>query len=443
MNNADLLSMGIKNLLRRKARTILTVLGVVVGTASIVIMLSLGIAMNVNFQNELENMGSLNTIEVSPKGDYEWDEESGESRPVTDKKYLNAKTVEEFALIPYVDGVLPMTSEYYLLQSGRYQANVQVYGVPMDQVEKFGFEVEEGTMPESRNDMLVGSSISNQFYDPNSRGGWNPIEIDIMNARIFMSTYQLSGDNSGYRGIPVKASGILKSTNGQEDWSVYVDMDDFDKIKREFARASQSGDNNGGPSGNNKNKNDYQTVKVRVDDINHVADVQKTIEGMGFYAWSLGDILDSMKKQSAALQAVLGGIGAVSLFVAAIGITNTMVMSIYERTKEIGVMKVLGADVKDIKKLFLFESAIIGLMGGLFGLMLSFMVSYLLNNFSTLDFLSTGWYGSGDVEQMMSVIPAWLVLLALAFSTLVGIVSGYYPAKRATQLSALEAIKTE
>lgn len=140
------------------------------------------------------------------------------------------------------------------------------------------------------------------------------------------------------------------------------------------------------------------------------------------------------------MQAVLGGIGAVSLLVAAIGITNTMVMSIYERTKEIGVMKVIGASLRDIKRLFLFESAIIGLLGGIIGVIFSEILSFLINKFggNFLDFLGPGGEGT-----KISIIPLWLVLASMAFSALIGVISGYYPAKRAMNLSALEAIRTE
>ena len=160
---------------------------------------------------------------------------------------------------------------------------------------------------------------------------------------------------------------------------------------------------------------------------------------MGHEAYSLNDQLESMKKTAGVIQAVLGGIGAISLIVAAIGITNTMVMSIYERTKEIGVMKVIGASMKDIKRLFLFESALIGLLGGIFGGAFSYLLSFLLNKFGSR---FGDYFGTGP-DTRISIIPIWLIFAAMAFSALIGILSGYYPAKRAMNLSALEAIRTE
>ena len=98
--------------------------------------------------------------------------------------------------------------------------------------------------------------------------------------------------------------------------------------------------------------------------MSNVNDVAKQIREMGYNVETNVEYMDSMKKQMAVIQAVLGGIGAISLIVAAIGIANTMMMSIYERTKEIGVIKVLGCSLKNIKQMFLIEAAFIGLLGG-------------------------------------------------------------------------------
>ena len=100
---------------------------------------------------------------------------------------------------------------------------------------------------------------------------------------------------------------------------------------------------------------------------------------MGYGASSLADILDSLRETSRTIQMVLGGIGAISLLVAALGITNTMIMSIYERTREIGIMKVLGCLLGDIGKMFLLEAGLIGAIGGLLGILFSQGVSFLMN----------------------------------------------------------------
>ncbi len=158
------------------------------------------------------------------------------------------------------------------------------------------------------------------------------------------------------------------------------------------------------------------------------------IRQMGYNAETNAEFMKSMKSQLAIIQAVLGGIGAVSLLVAAIGIANTMMMSIYERTKEIGVIKVLGCSLKNIRQMFLLEAAFIGLMGGAAGCVLSFAVSTVINALTaTKNIMGVG----GGI----SFIPPWLVLAAVGFSMLVGMGAGYIPALRAMRLSPLAAIQ--
>ena len=148
------------------------------------------------------------------------------------------------------------------------------------------------------------------------------------------------------------------------------------------------------------------------------------------------EYMEAMQKELLTVEAVLGGIGAVSLLVAAIGIANTMMMSIYERTKEIGVIKVLGCSLRNIKEMFLMEAAFIGFAGGLIGNMISFVISWLIN------FMS-GDGGLMGVEGNISYIPVWLVLVSLVFAVLVGMAAGYFPARRAMKLSPLAAIRNE
>jgi len=137
------------------------------------------------------------------------------------------------------------------------------------------------------------------------------------------------------------------------------------------------------------------------------------------------------------IQAVLGGIGAVSLFVAAIGIANTMMMSIYERTKEIGVLKVLGCDMRVIRNMFLIESGFIGFMGGVIGVVFSYGVSLAMNKLLNIAQMMTGM--EGDISR----IPSWLAMMAVGFAILVGMAAGFFPALRAMRLSPLAAIRNE
>jgi len=195
----------------------------------------------------------------------------------------------------------------------------------------------------------------------------------------------------------------------------------------------------GGSSSNTQNQAAYNSIMVKCYEMDDVKIVQDKIKEMGFQTYSLTEDLEYQKQTSKSMQALLGAIGAVSLLVAAIGITNTMVMSIYERTKEIGVMKVIGASLKDIKRLFLVEAALIGLLGGMFGVLISLLISNIINS-TGVQFLGMMTYGEAS---KISSVPLWLCMVGLGFSALVGIISGYFPARRAMNLSAISAIHSE
>jgi ABC-type antimicrobial peptide transport system permease subunit len=269
----------------------------------------------------------------------------------------------------------------------------------------------------------------------------NPPVIDIFEDKLELLPTNQYFEGRRPRGYVLNPTGITSEMDWNYAWDIFMDYETFERLKADFDRKNRTDQNNSGGRDRNKNedKNKYDEMKVSVDNVKNVQDVQEQIKAMGFEAYSLTDALENMKQTSSLIQAILGGIGAVSLFVAAIGITNTMVMSIYERTKEIGVMKVIGAQLKDIKRLFLFEAAMLGFIGGVFGIGLSYGISAIINKVVAGMGGEMGYVGA----QILSYIPIWLTLAGLGFSTLIGLIAGYYPAVRATKLSALEAIRTE
>jgi ABC-type antimicrobial peptide transport system permease subunit len=448
--------MGIKNLWRRKLRTSLTILGVVIGTASIVVMMSLGFGMNESFKNEISRMGSLTEINVMPgfndmhmggKG-MTISRMPGPGRGNETKK-LDEGALAEISKIKGVVAVSPYLEDYLKIIAGRYVANVPVVGVRPEAMEHFGFVVTEGRILEEGDGLSVvfGSQIKMMFYNEKARpsyfyGPAAPPNIDLLKDRLVLTfdmSYGSRNPGSNPNNKPPKlyrinGVGILREGDWEKDYYVFMPIEQLKKIIEEKNK-------NQGRSGSppQPSPDSYQRVKVKVNDMKNVQEIQNQIKAMGFNAHSLTDFLDSMKRQFANIQALLGGIGAISLFVAAIGITNTMVMSIYERTREIGVMKVIGATFSDIRKLFLFEAAIIGFAGGVIGIALSFLISYMMNSAGFRLFQ----FGFGSPGSKMSLIPLWLVPFSIGFSTLVGVISGFYPALRAMKLSALEAIRTE
>lgn len=449
MNSKDLVSMGLKNLWRRKLRTFLTVLGVVIGTSSIIVMLSLGFGMKEAFKQQISEMGSLNIITVS-QGYRGYAEPNMNASKKQEE--LNDKSLISFSKINGVKAVTPIIETSGKLVDGRYSCYLSIRGVDPKNMEDFDYKLADGRLLKSSDDLAVvyGGEVKNMFYDENSSGyNYKEPKIDLVKDKLiftFDMEYgskkrgpQIPQENSkkpNYKTYKFKTIGVLAEGDYEKGYYAYMPIEQVKKLIQEKNKAEG---NKISPE-ERKRQRGYQTILVKVDDINKVQEVQTQIKDMGYNAYSLSDYLESMKKTSNTIQAILGGIGAVSLLVAAIGITNTMVMSIYERTKEIGVMKVIGASLKDIKRLFLFESGMIGLLGGIIGVGLSELLSFVINKLAP----SIGGDMIGPMGMTkISIIPVWLILAAMAFATFVGLLSGYYPAKRAMNLSALEAIKTE
>ena len=165
-------------------------------------------------------------------------------------------------------------------------------------------------------------------------------------------------------------TGVLES-NPSLGWETsyycFMDIRELQQLYKEYKRVNKiKTDPNNSYSGNDGLEN-YTQVKVKVSDIDAVSSVDEAIKAMGFETYSLESVREPMQKQMQQQQLFLGSLAAISLLVAAIGITNTMIMSIYERTREIGVMKVLGCKVANIREVFLMEAGLIGFCGGLAG----------------------------------------------------------------------------
>lgn len=449
MKISDLIMMSVRSLWRRKLRTFLTILGVVIGASSIILMLSLGIAMDQNFQAQLEGMQSLTVIDVQPNN-YE--------DPNAPK--LDDEAIRMISAMPGVEMVIPERQTSAKLEFGKYKTNwdITIKGMSAEEMAVLGYKVAEGTVfgPEDEEVILLGQEITREFVKKGQEINWNspppPMEFDVgedtLKIDIGQYDWQTGEPQADSEGNEVKIPKPYKVTVmgmfGPEDWensySATVPIELYEDILEEKTRYEKKlwGDQ----KDRYQDKNKYRSLKVKASDEDYVMDIQTALNDASYRAYSPMEYLNEMKQASNSIQVMLGGIGAISLVVAAIGITNTMMMSIYERTKEIGVMKVIGAKLTDIKKMFLVEALIIGALGGLAGVIFSYMLSYLLNRFGPqIAGEMFAMLGSGG--SSVSVIPPWLALSALLFSTLIGLISGYFPARRAMGLSALSAIRTE
>jgi hypothetical protein len=183
----------------------------------------------------------------------------------------------------------------------------------------------------------------------------------------------------------------------------------------------------------------YDELLVRARSLNDAVQVVDWLSGQGFQVESLKTILDVINRAMIVLQTMLASVGTLALLVASIGIANTMIMAVYERTKEIGIMKAVGAAPGQIRALFVVEASMIGLLGGIIGTILGWLLGVFLN---WLILAILRWQEM-DVRGTFFVVSWWLVVGALAFAALVGLLAGLYPAARAARLAPLDALRYE
>lgn len=445
MRKKDLIRLCLQNLLRKKSRTLLTVLGVVIGGCSIVIMVSLGIGMKESQERLLAELGDLTIITVNPP-------QGGRG-----KTKLDSKTVHRLRALQGVTAVMPRKSlesgSTRLLTgtSGRYVADwTSIMGLEIGGMEEMGFHLARGERAVKSGEVILGEYTAYSFRDTLRPEGSNTIDrwgggwgeeadktpapdpfFDPLGKTLTLEIETESGEKFTF---PLRVAGIVKedySKGSETSEGILMSLSDLQRIA-EKANA-----------GKKDNKN-FGSILVKVNHISQVASVEKEIRAMGLVTESMESIRAPMEKEARQKQMMLGGLGAISLVVAAIGITNTMIMSISERTKEIGIMKALGCYLRDIRLLFLAEAGVIGLAGGIVSCAISTLVALITNLVSlggvSLETVKIALLGGG---ARICVVPIWLLVFAIFFSVLIGLGSGYYPANKAVRIPALEAIKSD
>ncbi|NLJ55567.1 MAG: ABC transporter permease [Firmicutes bacterium] len=468
MRKQDILAMAHKNLWRRKARTILTCLGVIIGTAAIVVMLSLGIGLKLSMEQSMAQWGSLNIIRIHPGASYD---EQGEPRG--DAKRLHQETVEELKNLPGVVAVSPAYEIHGEARLGRKQGWLNLVGLDLAALEELELITDHGRLPtpEERFTIVAGAQVIGNFWDERApRGAYDPHQpppepdpAELLNQRVSMLVMNQHNPEKR-KNFNLMVVGILEETNMEHAWQVYGSLDDV-KQMRDFMHQGTKNRDQGQPgqiihekrvgaissvgvgsTSSSRRKddtsNDFDYLLVRVEDLAHTKLLSAELREQGFNAYSMADNLKEIERVSKIIQAVLGGIGGITLLVAALGIANSMVMSIYERTREIGIIKVIGASFADVRALFLTEAALIGFIGGLLGLVLSYLASLVINILAA-GYLQQGMALGNETAAKISVIPPWLALFAVGFAMFIGLAAGFFPANRAVKLSPIVAIRNE
>lgn len=470
-----------RNLWRMKLRTILTSVGVMIGTAAIVAMMSLSIGLKENAVKSLESWGNLTEMEVYPA--YWYPDGRGEI-PYDQRKELNWAAVQELKQVPGVSAVMPTKRVYMPVEVtyGRLKGHIEIVGVDVREAAVFkGNDVAKGEfLSGSNNEILISSNVAQYMRDEekekreqrqrerenrNSGGGMQqdyyyyggmPSEgnslVDLVGQTVTLvftrQTYINDEMKVERKEIRARVVGQLEQS---DDWRynnvAFVPMDIVNEIN---SWAYPDMGNNGGGSPIRRDRSAtvdhtpivFDNITIKVESRDKVEQAVEQVMAQGYEIYSPARALQEINQFFFVVQLVLGGIAAISLLVATIGIINTMIMSILERTREIGIMKVIGATVYNIRWLFLVESGTIGLIGGLTGLGMAAGAVSLINYIARLN-PEFNLFGGSEPVEAIAVIPLWLALFAITFSVIIGLIAGLYPAFRASRLSPLQAIRSE
>jgi putative ABC transport system permease protein len=419
MKFIDTLRFSVSNLSQRGLRSWLTILGIVIGVAAVVSILSIGTGMQQTISAQLGGLGS-DVGYIMPG--FQRATRAGQGMMITPRIgsvtiTLTDKDLQVVRSTPGVKIINGIVAGRVNIQYYGENVSVQAYGVdPIASQEISSVNVEYGRflVPGDGNVVVVGYRVANEMFK-------KPITINS----------QINIEGKTFRVV-----GILEKFGGMVGGIIY---DNAVFMTTSAARTVLS----------NIGSNEFSVIQFKVEDLQKLDDVTSEVERRlmlsrhvtedtkDFTIITAKSMQETISNVMNTLNMFLGGIAAISLLVGAIGIANTMYMSVMERTRQIGTLKALGATNFEVMKMFLLESSLIGLIGGLIGVFLGFIASGLISE------LGIRILGTGIRSTSLTVITPELVLFALAFSVLIGAVSGLLPARKAAQLEPVEALRYE
>jgi putative ABC transport system permease protein len=377
----------------KKVRTLLILLGISVGVAAVIGVTSLGEGIRVNAVAEIQKSHDLTLIEVSP----------GVSNAgiilITDSKV--------HAIEPYGTIVSPYVMDDYVTLNKTY---FEVLGITTDYQDAKELELETGSwFEEETYGIVLGSDIAEKFEKIEE------IEIgDTIEARIRL--YGIEGKPID-KDVEFIVVGILEPTGTQADDQSFIDINIATGIDE---------------------KDVYNGIIVKVDSANQAPDARAAIEKQGLTCYSAQDEIDSINKIMKAITLVLAFFSSISLIVGALMIINTMIVSVYERTREIGIAKAVGASQTDIIRIFLSECIIIGILGGLLGDLFGIIFSVMIDKIGKP--LLVMQLDISEIEHL-TAINMEILIAGFLISLVISIISGLYPAWRASKLDPVKALR--
>lgn len=444
MKLSDLLRLILSNLRRMKIRVAMTAIGVIIGTSAVVVLVSLGVGLQKQVTSSLYQIGSLDELTVRAQGGRPMEDNGNQNNK--DNPILDAKTLEKIQELEGVIAVIPMLDVQLQgsLKLDKIEGWASVYGVDMETFTQF-VKLERGSLDIYRGQVIVGASVSQNFIDwemydyENMDFSDMPEGPDMLEKMLQVTKYSYNETTFEAAETIVarlEVIGVLKGQGYTYDYGIFMPMKEAQRLNQRL--------NDGTPQPN-PDKKGYPQVIVKLANPDYSSSVELALKEMKFNVESSRQALQQINQVFLIIQAVLGGIGAVALLVAAFGIANTMVMAIYERTREIGLMKAIGATNQNVMVIFLAEAGGIGFLGGVGGVLFSqgliIVINLVARTLLPGDLLGMG--GGNQEPTNLAAMPLWLPIFAVSFAVLVGVASGIYPAIRAAALSPIRALKYE
>lgn len=415
---------------KNKLRVFMTVLAATMGTAFLIVLASVGFGLHDTIRSEILSDRAVTEIQVY-----------GEE--------LVAEDIDRMKKIDHVNAVVNRQRLNLNLETTFKDRTGSNNFIVTDFIEeeKSGFKLAEGRLPKNSNEVVVGShftqylrtedeltnadmEIDFEVYDDNLIGEQFTIELGDFNGNKFQDS-ELT--------FTIVGVGKPPARDWMKDENIYADIAVIAPIEEVFnmAVAKQV-------EGYEAEQLFYGNINVYADSLENVKTITKLMKDDGLSVYSVTEDLDQLDVFFLALKAGLVFVGTIAILISSIGIFNTMTMAVTERTREIGVMKAIGANPKLIQRLFLMESAWIGVIGTVIAVIISYGVSMLSNYILPIIVSAAlGEEDFGSMEVTFSIIPWQLVVIASVISISVAMISGWRPARKATKIDVINALRQE
>lgn len=462
----DYIKLAFKNLTRQKVRSFLTIIAITVGSLSLILMTSLIISVHQSLIEQFEQFGAFDLVTVI-KDPNSVDNNSllQSSGDPSEGKKIDEATLSAVKKIDHVIGATPVANNFgvsTMKLEGQdkktwaaitaYDPNNDVFDLPI----AFGRKLKSTDL-----DKIV---IGNRFAE---EMGYNGRSKDLLGKKVLLN-YRWGGGAPDWGALPEKPP-----LNASQEWYEKKQGKGID-IPAEVVGVTSSGALDDGTSyitlawgrrlstnvswqhqpcqrdkpctdtlvltkEDNLARQGYSTIVLKVDSRDTIQVVADAVKKLGYGANTAQKMLEQINKILFVVGIVLSVIGGISLFVATIGIVNTMIMATYERTREIGVWRACGATRATVRHMFTIEAGLLGFLGGIFGMVISFGLGQIAGLIARGHAASLGSLPITNLGHF----PIWLITSVITFTTLLGILAGLVPAIRAARLNPVEALRYE